>query len=340
MVLMNLVVLAALTASFVQVTALVPRFRHGHLRARRAHESFKWSNVVPSENLVYHNCSELFECARLLVPLDWQNSSNAHRVAVAIRKFPAKVPQSDPSYGGSIFVNPGGPGGSGTTFIQGSGPLIQALVDGEKHYDIVSFDPRGVYRTTPNVYCFPSIFNDEIWALQKVFVGNLGTGPEALKIHWAAEEALGSLCASPEVSGYADGENIRRHVSTASTARDMLEIMDKIHEHQISSSGLADLQRQQPISFERAEPKLNYIGFSYGTFLGNTFASLFPDRVGRMVLDGNVDASDWVKRYYQNIVGGRGGDPFVPVRAMSSRPIEVLVVATERHWAGGCKRSR
>lgn len=302
MVSVDLVLLGILATYFLEAAAIIPRFRNWNIRQRSVHDSFKWSNVAPSENLVYHNCSESFECARLLVPLDWQNSSNPHTVAVAIRKLPAKVPPSDPSYGGTIIVNPGGPGGSGTTFIQMAGALIQALVDGEKHYDILSFDPRGVYRTTPNAYCFFSTFNDEIWALRKRFVGNLGTGPEALKIHWAAEEARGSLCASPEVSGYADDENIRRHVSTASTARDMLEIVEKIHEHQISSSGLADLQPQRPIHFERPKPKLQYIGFSYGTLLGNTFASLFPDRVGRMVLDGNVDAGDWVKRYYRNIV--------------------------------------
>lgn len=75
--------------------------------------TFEWSSITPTKELTYHTCFGSFQCVRLLVPLDWQ-ASEASRynktAALAIIKRPAKVSILDPSYGGAIITNPGGPG--------------------------------------------------------------------------------------------------------------------------------------------------------------------------------------------------------------------------------------
>lgn len=71
------------------------------------HPAFDWSSIIPSRALVYSKCYDRLECARLLVPLDWQDSENNQTVAIAIIKLPAAVSDSDPRFGGTIITNPG-----------------------------------------------------------------------------------------------------------------------------------------------------------------------------------------------------------------------------------------
>lgn len=76
-------------------------------------------------------------------------------------------------------------------------------------------------------------------------------------------------------------------MSTAVVARDMLEIVDQVEKHQRQKNAPHQMHDQQKGS------GLQYIGFSYGTHLGNTFASMFPDRVKAMVFDGVEDSIDY-----------------------------------------------
>lgn len=120
---------------------------------------FEWDDITPSPDLEYHDCFDTFKCARLELPLDWLAADNGtddgRTVAIAVVKLPAVVPTNHSTYGGPIFFNPGGPGGSGVDSQLGIGPYIQSRVDkpNVRHYDIVSFDPRGVGYSTPNVDC-------------------------------------------------------------------------------------------------------------------------------------------------------------------------------------------
>jgi hypothetical protein len=145
-----LVYLLVLQICMQYVTALFPP----HTRSIHLSTSFQWSSITPSENLVYHDCypcpgnlrpnvphadSEArkpqkvdgyYKCARLLAPLDWQNTSNPNRVAIAVIKLPARIfdqgqsasrstgetRKIDASYGRGVFVNPGGPGESTLSF--------------------------------------------------------------------------------------------------------------------------------------------------------------------------------------------------------------------------------
>ncbi|MBS2939817.1 alpha/beta fold hydrolase [Nocardioides sp. J2M5] len=154
---------------------------------------------------------------------------------------------------GSMVVNPGGPGAPGTTYAAAAGLVFRApLLDA---YDVVGFDPRGTGRSTP-VDC---LSDEELDA----YVAGDPTPDDAAEVadYRASVLGFGAACA-------ANTGPLLAHVSTIEAARDM------------------DVLRAA-----LGEEKLTYLGASYGTKLGATYAELFPERVGRLVLDGAVDVS-------------------------------------------------
>ncbi len=151
---------------------------------------------------------------------------------------------------GSLVVNPGGPGGSGVDYARAADSIVGASV--RRAYDIVGFDPRGVGRSSP-VDCFDDAGMD-------IFNGWEPTPDDEAEIEAWDEQSAAFAQACGETSGALIG-----HVSTVEAAKDM----------DILRARLGDAQ-------------LNYLGKSYGTFLGATYAGLFPDKVGRFVLDGVV----------------------------------------------------
>ncbi|QSZ35731.1 hypothetical protein DSL72_006853 [Monilinia vaccinii-corymbosi] len=221
--------------------------------------------VEPSEDLIWHACNDGFQCARLSLPLDWLDPSNPSRVTLAITKIPA-TDLAD--YRGPVFTNPGGPGGAGTVSLRKNGRYLQAMVG--KNHDIVSFDPRGVGASTPRVNCWASRRNALVWELGDVGVIDAHEG--VVYDAYARAAALSTMCEeNMEREAEARGEeSLLKFVGTASVARDMLEIMSKT-----------------------GTEKMRYWGFSYGTFLGGVFAAMYPDKVERMVSDGNVDYLEW-----------------------------------------------
>jgi pimeloyl-ACP methyl ester carboxylesterase len=194
-----------------------------------------------------------FECATATVPLDYEDPTD-EQITLALVRRPAGIGEDRAP---TLFLNPGGPGGPGTFQLPGWIQFFPAEL--QEQFNIVSWDPRGVGGSTA-VQCFDS--EDELAA----FLGPwqffpLGRRQQHAFIDtWAA---FGRKCL--ERNGA-----LLEHVSTAETARDL------------------DLLRQAV-----GDDKLSYLGLSYGTFLGATYANLFPDKVGRMVLDGNVSPSNW-----------------------------------------------
>ncbi|MBD8079356.1 alpha/beta fold hydrolase [Cellulosimicrobium arenosum] len=153
---------------------------------------------------------------------------------------------------GSLLTNPGGPGASGVDFVSGLATTVgEPVADA---YDLVGFDPRGVGESTP-VVCLDDTRKDE--ALSRDFA----TDAAGLEERAAASEEWARAC--DENTGDLLGE-----VDTQSAARDM------------------DMLRAA-----LGDETLSYLGYSYGTQLGATYAGLFPDRVGRLVLDGAIDTS-------------------------------------------------
>ena len=271
------------------VTALLGASASAFLIQRQSSDTFSWASIEPSEELQYHPCYTNFRCARLRLPLDWttvqltgsdRNSSSAW-VAIAIISLPASVPETDPSFGGAVVMNPGGPGVSGVTAALGIGPTLQAILDGDKHYELLSFDPRGVGVSTPRADCYAGDnFRRAADVLQhdQAVAPLTASGGLGLRIRYASAEGFGKLC-EETVPG---PDSIFAHMSTVSVAYDMLRIVEQV-----------DRQRHNASSAPK-KPRLQYWGLSYGTILGQVFVSLFPDRVERMVLDGILDLPNLV----------------------------------------------
>ncbi|MFE0422804.1 alpha/beta hydrolase [Streptomyces sp. NPDC058953] len=155
---------------------------------------------------------------------------------------------------GSLHVNPGGPGGSGVGFLQSyAGVGYPAPV--RARYDMVAMDPRGVARSEP-VECLDGKGMDAHTQVDQT--------PDTPVDTAAFHRSLKNFAAGCEKKS----GKVLPHVSTADAARDM----------DVFRAALGD-------------PKLTYVGASYGTFLGATYAELFPTRTGRLVLDGAMDPS-------------------------------------------------
>ncbi len=215
-----------------------------------------------------------------------------------------------------LLVNPGGPGGSGVLFAQSRAGSLQRLI-GDQH-DIIGFDPRGVGASTPKADCFASpnspggvlgrnvaYMNRLTWLVSGQEVGLTNSSNVALTTLNARARAVAKLCQRVDESE-GDG-SIFRHMGTPNSARDMLSIIHAWDEWRSSSQTIQAMQPEaaHPLgehpnsndhekSKTSLQGKLVYWGFSYGTFLGATFASMFPNKVGRVVLDGVVHADRYV----------------------------------------------
>lgn len=273
-----------------------PRYHHDR---RAGNTDFDWDSIEPSPTLEYHDCLDGFQCARLELPLDWnstsKNESDARKIAVAILKLPAVVPESDPAFGGSIFVNPGGPGGSGVQYLYRAGQILRETVEkpGERHYDFISFDPRGVGFTTPAADCYGGNNLARVAkAVEFAGTGGLSTASRlSLAYNYALVEGESRRC---KAAAEEEILSIFEYVSTANVARDMVEMLDQIKALR-EKDGCGGKHGNSTCTDSHGEERLQYIGISYGTALGNTFASMYPGRVHRMLLDAVVDADDYSK---------------------------------------------
>ncbi len=158
-----------------------------------------------------------------------------------------------------------------------NGSTIQAVLG--TNWDIVGFDPRGIWLSQPLANCSANTTPERSFSLSSRSVPRVSDDFYEGFIESGKE--LGELC-EKTIGGDNDAGP---HMSTAVTARDMLSIVDAYAETE-------DGQRA-------AKPNtlLNYYGISYGTFLGQTFASMFPDRVGNVVLDGVVSPEGYLANY-------------------------------------------
>ncbi|WEV26825.1 alpha/beta hydrolase [Streptomyces sp. 71268] len=192
-----------------------------------------------------------FECTTLRVPLDYARPGAHRDVRLGVSR---KRATDGPRRLGSLLVNPGGPGGSAIGYLQAyAGIGYPGAV--RARYDMVAFDPRGVGRSEP-VRCLSGREMDAHLRTDQT--------PDD------AAEQRGLVRAYEKVArGCQRGSGrLLGHLSTTEAARDM----------DVLRAALGDR-------------KLTYVGASYGTFLGATYAGLFPGRVGRLVLDAAMDPS-------------------------------------------------
>ncbi|CAE7071985.1 unnamed protein product, partial [Rhizoctonia solani] len=231
-----------------------------------------------NNNLQWEDCSiEGFpgrECTRFEVPLDWHNEA-AGKASLAVIRYPAtKQPKR-----GTLFMNPGGPGGSGLTTVQGpDGDIILQSAGG--NYDLVSWDPRGVGKTIPRTACFGSI-EEEVAFWNESFIV---PGPE-VRGDFTSQTVLDDFYAQVNTSDnllrrigeqcLAYSPDVFQYVGTAATVRDMVAMHDAL---------------------EDPDEPINFWGMSYGTVVGMYFINMFPERAGHVVLDGVVDPRSWANR--------------------------------------------
>lgn len=203
-----------------------------------------------------------FQCGTATVPMDY-NNPDGRTITIALKRLPAS--DGDAEHG-SLFTNPGGPGGSGLEAMKDPAAMPEDL---RTSYDIIGFDPRGVGQSTP-ITCWtddevnqsltnpgsgaPSVINP-LEGLSSAHV------PAQDKIDRGADNA--ARCAQ-----HSEVPELLDHVGTRNVARD-LDVLR-------AASGSATL---------------NYHGVSYGTRIGAIYADLFPDRVGRVILNGALDPS-------------------------------------------------
>lgn len=164
----------------------------------------------------------------------------------------SRLPSEGDASEGALILNPGGPGGSGVDLIAGAEPLFSE--DMRRAYDIVSFDPRGVSRSD-GIQCFEDDAARDAWRSMPAFDPQEQPVDELRAQH----RDLGEGCA--ERSG-----PVLEHMGTADVARDL------------------DILREA-----LGQERTDYLGFSYGTQIGEAYARQFPERVGRFVLDAAVD---------------------------------------------------
>lgn len=204
--------------------------------------------------LRWHSCDGGFHCATLRVPLDYRHPGG-RLISIAVIEHRAT---GRGRVIGSLVLNPGGPGGAGTQAL----PLAYRFFPPRlrARFNIVSFDPRGVGASTA-VRCFPTA------AAEERFFGRLPAGfpvGPAQQHRWErGYSALNRRC--HKTSGW-----LLPHLSTADVARDMDTLRQALRNR-----------------------KLTYLGISYGTYLGATYANMFPARVRAMVLDANIDPVAW-----------------------------------------------
>jgi pimeloyl-ACP methyl ester carboxylesterase len=191
------------------------------------------------------------QCARITVPRDWSDPAAGADLQVAISRTAATGTRL-----GAILVNPGGPGGRGT-------PLAGALAGLEpavgEHYDFVGMDPRGTGQEGGDDKGFvchvplgqlpPDDALDTLDARDR--------SARSIALHQRTPRAVAEACGSDPLAPY---------ITTWQTTHDM------------------DL-----IRVLLGDERLNYLGYSYGTWLGAKYASLFPGRAGKVVLDSSVD---------------------------------------------------
>lgn len=201
----------------------------------------------------WSNCGD-FECADVYAPLDWADPAG-EKITLSLVKRPALGGEAK----GTLFVNPGGPGASGIEYLTGNvDNAVQPEV--QQDYDVVAWDPRGVGKSTP-VQCLDAKGLDEF-----LFGAGSADGMKVGSDEWIAANlkdatAFGDACEK-------ESGDLLAHVSTGDTVQDL------------------DMLREVV-----GDDKLNYLGYSYGTYIGARYADAYPDRVGRLVLDAAMDPS-------------------------------------------------
>jgi pimeloyl-ACP methyl ester carboxylesterase len=227
-------------------TTVVAADRTSSREARRV-------DAVPTPRLRWYRCYRSYDCATVRLPLDYDQPKGA-TTEVALLRYRALDRKHRL---GTLFVNPGGPGGSGVQMAAQADLIVPELL---ARFDVVGFDPRGT-NFSDQVACFADN-GAQSTALTGFNVAFPSTAKEE-RATIASARRLGRACSTT-------GRPLSASMSTAEVARDL------------------DVLRRAV-----GDRKLTYLGFSYGTYLGQVYANLFPDRFRALAIDGVIDPVAW-----------------------------------------------
>ncbi|MBC7591226.1 MAG: alpha/beta fold hydrolase [Salinibacterium sp.] len=202
-----------------------------------------------SQQLRWDDCGTGLVCATAKAPVDWDTPSGG-AIDLALVKHPASGTAQ-----GSLLLNPGGPGGSGWDYVYYSGDASAGPAVME-NFDVVGWDPRGVGQSTP-VTCFTDPLDTD-------------------------ETLYGTYDAPYDTQGWIDELTIEEQSFADACEQNTGALLGTID----TASNARDMDMLRAVL---GDEKLNYLGFSYGTYFGAVYAELFPENVGRLVLDGAVD---------------------------------------------------
>ncbi|KAF8310961.1 hypothetical protein DL93DRAFT_2169351 [Clavulina sp. PMI_390] len=208
----------------------------------------------------------------IMVPKDYRNYSKGSMI-LGLRKLVT----SHTDRRGTILLNPGGPGGDGSAWSYAGMQGLRTSRLGP-HYDVVGFSPRGTRNAEPKTACFASTESAKLFLANSVMQNgislhsNMSAGETLQKLEHGfrdllvMQEVRGKMCAE-----HMDPDDLR-YMGTTSVVRDIQFITEVL---------------------EGQESQINYWGASYGSILGAYLVNMLPGRLGRVSVDGIVDAATW-----------------------------------------------
>lgn len=207
-------------------------------------------------------CGPLY-CAILEVPMNHLDP-NSRKIEIALNLYRPNNRAKK-----TILVNPGGPSGSGIDFVIKMGQKLSGMFNDD--LNIVGFDPRGYGKST-RIRCATMTqfqgYSDALWSFEVLFLPK--NSRSAQQIYWDTGHKLNA-----EICAENTGE-LLAFMSSANVARDM-----------------------EAIRLALNQEKLNFYGISYGTILGLTYANMFPQNVGKMLLDSVINP----QHYFGDVFG-------------------------------------
>ena len=249
-------------------------------------QKVEWYDCVATAGVEKSADRTGFQCAKVTVPLDY-SQPDGQTIEIAMKKHLA----TGSTRQGTLFANPGGPGYSGVDMVENNETEFSPTLN--QAYDIIGFDPRGVGSSTA-ITCDDGAGQQPAGAAQ----GGMGVDdplPGSLIADAVGDDPTPFRDAQdPAADGGAEG-NISFPTLIDEITKDFKQEEANCAAH-TKPAGLLDhvdtVSVARDLDVLRAlsgDQKLNYLGFSYGTYLGAIYADLFPANTGRMVLDGAVD---------------------------------------------------
>ncbi|KAK4160845.1 Alpha/Beta hydrolase protein [Cladorrhinum sp. PSN259] len=235
-------------------------FAAKHVRDIHRYPHRSLQHKYDGEHITWTSCGTLvdhdLECATLTVPMDQFNATNNRPDNKNFSIPLIRMRGKNATDNINILLNPGGPGGSGVNFLHRRGKQLNTIVG--ENFHLLSFDPRGINQSVPRANCYPT---DEV-RRELSLVRDKRVVEDSGEL-WAWTQG--------HVRGCADTMGPHGpYINTPQTAADMNSILDAI-----------------------GQDDMYYWGFSYGTLLGQTYATLFPERSKRVIIDGVVNQFDW-----------------------------------------------